>query len=162
MDAPVYEPSALRRRLLDELFPDPASQIWLAAARLARRADPLLAARDRLAHETQRLGRLAITELMMTLELSGARVLRLGDEMRADIPPTLRALTNPELRALLAGVEPKPGASRAVTDWSELSDRMRFIADLFRAYHADDTLFTPPFTPEQTAACKAGKRPADI
>jgi hypothetical protein len=162
MDAPVYEPSALRRRLLDELFPDSTSQLRLAAARLIGRAAPLLAARDRLAHETQRLGRLAITELMMTLELSGERVLRLGDEMRADVPLTLRAPTNPELRALLAGVDPKPGASRAVADWSELPDRMRFIADLFRAYHADDTLFAPPFTPKQTAACKAGKRPADI
>jgi hypothetical protein len=162
MDAPVYEPSVLRRRLLNELFPDPASQIRLAAARLAKRADPLLAARDRLAHETQRLGRLAITELMMTLELSGARVLRLGDELRADIPSTLRSLVNPELRALLAGVEPKLGAARAVADWSELPDRMRFIADLFRAYHADETLFAPPFTPEQTATLKSGKRPTDI
>ncbi len=157
MDAPVYEPGALRRRLLDELLPDPASQLRLAAARALGRAGPLLAARDRLAHETQRLGRRAITELLMTLELSGARVLRLGDELRAAIPPALQTPAEPELRALLAGVEPKPGAARAVADWSELSDRMRFIADLFRAYHTDETLFDPPFTSEQTAALKAGR-----
>lgn len=162
MDAPVYEPGALRHRLFDELFPDPGSQLRLAAARLMGRAGPLLDARDRLADETQRLGRLVITEVMMTLELSGSRVLRLGEELRADIPPPLRTLANPDLRELLARVEPKPGAPRAVADWSELPARMRFIADLFRAYHSEGSLFAPPFTAAQTASLKAGQRPEDI
>jgi hypothetical protein len=149
MDAPVYEPGLLRRRLLDELFPDPASQLRLAVARLAGRADPLLAARDRLADEAQRLGRLAITEALMTLELSGGRVLRLGDELRAEIPPPLRALANPDLRALL---EPLDSAPAPVADWSDLPSRTRFIAGLFRAYHADATLFDPPFIGPTAAA----------
>ncbi len=159
MDAPVYEPSALRRRLLDELFPDPASRLRLATARLMGRADPLLLARDRLAREAQRLGRLAITEVMMTLELSGGRVLRLGDELRAAVPASLRTMTNPELLALL---EPLGDAAAQAEDWSNLPDRMRFIAALFRAYHADGGLFDPPFTPAQTAALKAGRVPDGI
>ncbi len=158
MDAPVYEPRVLRRRLLDELFPDPASQLRLTATRLAGRADPLLAARDRLAQETQRLGRLAITDLLMTLELSGGRILRLGDELRAEVPPPLRTLTNPDLCALLAPLDP----IAPLDDWSDLSGRMGFIAALFRAYHADAGLFNPPFTAAQTAALKAGQRPPDL
>ena len=144
MDAPVYEPSALRHRLMDELFPDPASQLRLAAARLVGRAGPLLNARDRLADEAQRLGRLVITEVMMTLELPGERVLRLGAPLTVAYPELLRDPANPALRALLAEVEPGTGRGRAVVDWSALPERMRFIADLFRAYHQDGRLFERP------------------
>ena len=157
MDAPIYEPGALRRRLMDELFPNPTSQWRLAAARLTGRADPLLAARDRLAKETQRLGRLAITDQLMTLELPGGRVLHLSDPLRAEVPAPLRALANPDLHALLAPLRDAP-----VADWSDLPSRMSYIAALFRAYHADAGLFGPPFTPAQTAALKAGQRPSDL
>ena len=157
MDAPIYEPGALRRRLMDELFPNPTSQWRLAAARLTGRADPLLAARDRLAKETQRLGRLAITDQLMTLELPGGRVLHLSDPLRAEVPAPLRALANPDLHALLAPLHDAP-----VADWSDLPSRMSYIAALFRAYHADAGLFGPPFTPAQTAALKAGQRPSDL
>ncbi len=146
MDAPVYEPSALRRRLLDELFPDPAAQLRLAAARLAGWADPLLSARDRLADEMQRLGRLLITDALMTLELPGGRVLRLGQALPGEIPAPLRRPANAELRALL---RPLASAAAPVNDWSELPSRMRFIAGLFRAYHTDVTIFDPPFTATQ-------------
>ena len=141
MDAPVYEPSALRRRLLDELFPDPAAQMRLAAARLAGWAAPVLSARDRLADEMQRLGRLLITDALMTLELPGGRVLRLGEALPGEIPPLLRRPANSELRALL---QPLELAAAPVSDWSDLPSRMRFIADLFRAYHSDTTLFDRP------------------
>lgn len=159
MDAPVYEPSALRRRLLDELFPDPASQVRLAAARLMGRADPLLAARDRLSHETQQLGRLVITEALMSLELSEGRVLRLGKPLQAAIPDLLREIENSDLRAL---VDWPPNTGSGPSDWSYLPERMRFIADLFRAYHQDTTLFEPPFTVAQSAELKAGRRPVDL
>ena len=142
MDAPIYEPQALRRRLLDELFPDPSAQLRLAAARLTGRAAPLLAARDRLADEAQRLGRLAITEVMMTLELSGGRVLRLGDELRDEMPAELRRLAHPDLVALLAPLATTP---LPVADWSDLPSRMGYIAALFRAHHTDASLFDPPF-----------------
>ncbi len=147
MDAPVYEPAELRRRLLAELFPDPVARLRLAALRLAGQAAPLLAARDRLADEAQRLGRLAITEVMMTLELPGGRALRLGHDLVGEYPAALRTVVNADLRALLAGVgalEDSPVGSGGA-DWSDLPGRMRYIADLFRAYHEDATLFSPPF-----------------
>lgn len=160
MDAPVYEPGDLRRRLMDELFPDPGARLRLALARLAGRAGPLLAARDRLADGAQRLSRLAITELLMTLELPGRRVLRLGHALGAPFPDALTTLVNPDLLALYQRVEPAEGRGRDAVDWGELPDRLRFIADLFRAEHDDARLFDPPFTTEQMAALKAGHKPA--
>lgn len=148
MDAPIYEPRVLRRRLLNELFPNPASQLRLAAARMLGRAGPLLAARDRLACEMQRLGRMTITDVFMTLELSGERVLRLGEAVLPAYPPALREPSHAELLALLAMVEPPPGHVREVDDWGNLTERMGFIADLFRAYQTDRSLFDPPFTTE--------------
>ena len=147
MDAPVYEPADLRRRLLAELLPDPSARLRLAALRLAGEAAPLLAARDRLADEAQRLGRQAITAALMTLELPRGRVLRLGRDLTGDFPAALRTLSHPDLRALLAGVDTTPDSPRGTggRDWSDLSGRMHFIADLFRAYHEDATLFEPPF-----------------
>ena len=44
MDAPVYSSTALRRRLLEELFPDPGAKLRLLTARLAGRAAPLFEA----------------------------------------------------------------------------------------------------------------------
>jgi hypothetical protein len=152
MDAPIYEPAALRRRLLDELFPDPGARLRLAVLRLGGEAAPLLAARDRLADEAQRLGRRAITAALMTLELPRGRVLRLGHDLTATFPPALRTLGNPDLRALLAGVDATPDSPRGTggRDWSELPGRMHFIADLFRAYHEDGSLYDSPFAEEES------------
>ena len=147
MDAPVYEPAALRRRLVDELLPDAGGRLRQAVLRLGGEAAPLLAACDRLADEAQRLGRQAITAALMTLELPGGRVLRLGRDLTGDYPAALRTLANPDLRALLAGVDTTPDSPRGTggRDWSDLPGRMHFIADLFRAYHDDVSLYDPPF-----------------
>ncbi len=161
LDAPIYDPAELRRRLLAELFPDPAARMRLALLRLLGRADSLFRARDRLAEELQRLGRLVITEHLMTLQLPGRRMLRLGQDLRADFPQPLQHATNPVLQALLSKIDPTPDSLRdtGAQDWGQLPDRMHFIADLFRAYHLDATLFAPPFTSDQVAAIKIGQLP---
>ena len=100
MGAPFYGPAALRRRLLDELLPDPGARLRLAVLRLGGQAAPLLAARDRLADEAQHLGRQAITAALMTLELPRGRVLRLGHDLTAAYPTPLRTWENPDLKAL--------------------------------------------------------------
>lgn len=163
LDAPIYDPAALRRRLLAELLPDPGSRLRLAVLALSDRAAPLLAARDRLAAEAQRLGRLAVTEHLMTLELGHGRLVRLGRDLPGEWPADLRTITNPELAALLRRVDPTPDspAGTGAADWSDLSQRLHFIADLFRAHHDDAALFEAPFTPEQTADIRAGQRPED-
>lgn len=164
MNAPVYDPALLRRRLTEELFPDADSRMRYLAARIAGRAGSLIASRDRLASEVQRLGRETITEFMMTLELPRKRVIGLGKDLQGEFPATLRDLRNPNLRAFLERVD-RTADSLATTgarDWSDLLQRMHFIADLFRTHHDDALLFESPFTLEQTTALKAGRRPADI
>ena len=164
MDAPVYDPAALRRRLLLELFPNVRSRIRLVILRLAGRAGSLLAARDQLAVEAQRLGRLVATEYMMTLELPRGRVLRLGEDLRTGFPEMLQTITNPSLQELLALVDPTPD-SRSGTgseDWSDLPQRMHFIADLFRTFHLDPLLFDPPYSESQLKSIKAGQVPVDL
>jgi hypothetical protein len=161
MNSPIMDPRVLRRRLLEELFPTPESgwRTWLAG--LGERAQPVLEARDRLADEARRIGRLAITEHLMTLDMPDGRTLRLGRDLDASFPEMLRRVQLPELAALLARVDPTPdsAAETGAADWSVLPDRMHFIADLFRAYHLSSALFDEPFTAEQIAQIKAGRRP---
>ncbi len=150
------------RRLLAELFPAPMSRVRLALRHLFGRAGALFRARDRLAEEFQRLGRTVITEYLMTLRLPGGQVLRLGQDLQAAFPPLLEHTTHPELQALLNKVDPTPDSldETGAEDWGKLSDRMHFIADLFRAHHLDRTLYDPPFTVDQVAAIKIGDLPA--
>ncbi len=161
LNALFYDPAALRRRLLDVMVPDPGSRLRPFVARLSGRARPLLAARDRLAVDLQNLGHLAITEHMMTLRLPRDRLLRLGQELRVQFPAELRQIDLPELAALLdqVGATPDSLSSSGVEDWGNLTDRMHFITDLFRAFHLDASLFDPPFSQTQVNALKAGERP---
>jgi hypothetical protein len=164
MNAPVYDPALLRRRLIEELFPSLGSRVKLAVARLFGRAGALIEARDRLAREVQRLGRIAITERMMTLRLPGGRQFRLGHDLRVSFPPLLQQIVNPELGRLLAQVDLTPDSldGTGAEDWSRLPERMHFIADLFRACHLDPGLHDAPFSAAQVAAIKAGVRPEDL
>jgi hypothetical protein len=158
MNAPIANPRDVRRRIVDELFPDRSSRARYWMARLARRAAPLVSARDAFAEELQQLGRIVVTRALMTLRLPGGRLLRLGDPLPEPFPPTLAEIDLPELRALLAGLGPVD-AAHAERDWSDLPQRMRFIANLFRAYHEAPELFAPPFSPDQTAAIRHGHLP---
>lgn len=164
MDAPIYDPAELRRQLLSELFPDTSSRIRLALLRLFGRARALTAARDQLAAEAQHLGRQVVTAFMMTLEMPHGRVLLLGDDLQAGMPPLLETIANPALKALLAQVDPTTDsqAGTGTADWSDLPQRIHFIADLFRAYHLDPSLFAPPFSASQERLIKAGQVPADL
>ena len=109
-----------------------------------------------LQRELTRLSRELITETFMVLTLPGA-VLALGRHLDVDLPPAEHA----ELVALLARYEPVPPAADdcGAKDWSVLDQRMHYIAHLFRAYHADDALSAPPFTPAQVERFRAGELP---
>jgi hypothetical protein len=98
----------------------------------------------------------------MTIGLPHGVRLRLGEDLRAEFPPALRQIANPDLRALLVQIDPTPDSTRdsGAIDWADLSDRIHFIADMFRCYADTADLFEPPFTPEQVARLKAGYLPA--
>jgi hypothetical protein len=109
-----------------------------------------------LQRELTRVSRELITESFMVLTLPG-RVLALGRHL--DV--VLAAPVNEELVALLARYEPVPPAvdDCGAKDWSELEQRMHYIAHLFRAYHEDGGLASPPFTPAQVERFRAGELP---
>jgi hypothetical protein len=52
----------------------------------------------------------------------------------------------------------QPGApGPAAVDWAKLSDRMRFILDLFRSRQCDRALLSEPFMLDQRAAILTGQ-----
>ncbi|WP_156757233.1 hypothetical protein [Actinokineospora pegani] len=122
---------------------------------------PLHTAADTLTNLARTHTRRAITTLLMTLTLPDTTHLDLSDDLTTPFPPPLAHLTNPELLALLHQVDPTPDnlADTAARDWSDLPDRMHYIADMFRCYATHHPLLTPPFTPDQVAALTAGHLP---
>jgi hypothetical protein len=103
------------------------------------------------------LSREVITCCLMVLTLPGA-VLALGQNLAEPFPEELRSPDNPDLVALLALYEPVPPAvdDCGSRDWSELDQRMHYIAHLFRAFHERPELASAPFTPEQVALFRSG------
>ena len=162
LDAPFEEPVKLRRELLGYLL---RLRIGFAlrvlldlvpgrSTSIKRALDDLDTGIKRIAHE-------AITEGLMTLALPG-EVLSLGRDVPGVFPKDLQRIDAPELRALLGPIDPTPDTTRGsgAEDWSNLGERIHFIADLFRVYQARPTLFSDPFTAEQVAVIKSGRRPS--
>jgi hypothetical protein len=98
---------------------------------------------------------------MMTIGLPHGVRLHLGRDLKAEFPPSLQHITDPDLRALLEQIDPTPDSPRdsGALDWANLSERLHFIADLFRCYQEAPDLCEPPFTAEQVAALKANRIP---
>jgi hypothetical protein len=96
----------------------------------------------------------------MVLSVPG-RVLALGTHLADEYPEALRQPADAELVELLAGVEPVPPAldDCGARDWSDLNQRMHYLAHLFRAFHLRDELCGPPFRPEQVTAFRRGVVP---
>jgi hypothetical protein len=109
-----------------------------------------------LQRELTRLSRELITESLMVLTLPGA-VLALGRHLDRETG----APTDPELVALVARYEPVPPAPDdcGATDWSELDQRMHYLSHLFRAYHDEGALASPPFTRVQVERFRSGDVP---
>jgi hypothetical protein len=99
------------------------------------------------------------TKRMMTLDIPGAS-LRLGRPVPLPPGATLDAITLPEVHAALEQLDPGGLGASAASDWTNLADRMRFIAALFCAHAHDPNLVTlDPFTAEQRAQLKRGEVP---
>jgi hypothetical protein len=156
LNASVVDHRAVRERLLEELFPHLSR---LAHFRVP--VGPLDEASRGLAEVVRASVRVAVTEKLTTLALP-EETLRLGQDLRGPTPEHLRALADRDLVALLATVDPSPDTTQGsgATDWASLRQRMHFIADLFRTRQEVASLLVPPFSPEQTIAIKANRRPA--
>ena len=108
--------------------------------RVARRK-----AAELLAREIQDVVRIVITNRVMTIELANGEVLRLGEDIRRTYPVSLQTLVNGDLQRQLSSIDPVPGSPRTsgVKDWAHFSDRMHFIAELFRTYQEEASLMGP-------------------
>ena len=162
LEAPAVDPRELRERLLDQLLSDAPWLMWVRV-RLDRwrgRLGLLDEACRRLAEAQRSAVREAVTEKLTTLVLSG-ETLRLGRDVPGPFSELLQALADADLVALLGTIDPAPDTTvgSGAGDWSSLTDRMHFIADLFRTRHGTTTLLDAPFSPDQTRAIKAGRRP---
>lgn len=151
---------AVHAQLLAVVF----SGSWLRAraeiAHVAGRPLPADVAIDALVAAVQRRIRVVLTEMLMTLRLPGA-TLHLGRDVAGTFPPELREISLPQLQSLLATVDLTPNATvgSGATDWANLPERMHFITDMFRCWHARAELFSAPYSPSQIAAMHDGRRP---
>ncbi|WP_154697823.1 hypothetical protein [Lentzea guizhouensis] len=163
LQGPVVDPRELESRLLDLLLPGNRFVRWLrlTLVTLLGRRTALHRAVDRLADRARVLVRRAVTEHLMTMALPGGDVLDLSVDLPATFPPLLAELADPDLLALLATVDPTPDSlsGTAARDWSDLPDRMHYIADMFRCHAARGDLFDPPFTATQVDELTAGRKP---
>ena len=107
------------------------------------------------------------TRHFMRLALPNGGSLSLGEDIAMgdrSFPPDLDPLHHPELIALIRTYDPhlETLAGSGARNWTNLRDRMAFIADLFRSRQCDPTLFGPPFPPDQLAAMRAGRMPTGV
>ncbi|HYQ02261.1 MAG TPA: hypothetical protein VER96_26485 [Polyangiaceae bacterium] len=105
------------------------------------------------------------TRYMMTLTLPGGNLLHLGKDIpvgSAPFPTVLNPLEYQALKELVSSYDPNLSSLKgsAARNWTELGNRMAFIADLFRSRQQDSSLFKPPFSDEQLAALALGTRPS--
>ena len=164
LEAPVISPETFTRNLLRAYDPDGG---WRSqAVRLALRAlggligfdgfiDRVLAgARKQVQH--------LVTQTMMTIEMPSAGQLKLGKDLTGSFPRHLMKIDNPELAELLALVDPTRDSLKGsgAQYWGDLPDRLHFIVDLFRRYHAEAKLAEAPFSETGVAEIDAGRVPA--
>jgi hypothetical protein len=116
---------------------------------------------DNLVAEAETHIRKVITDQLMTLRLPTGEVLELGDDLLREPCPEL---VNLDLEALVKLLEQlrisanvRNGAG--CTDWSDLSQRIHYIAYLFRCYQDNQELLNAPFSDEQVKLIKAGAVP---
>ena len=116
---------------------------------------------DSLVQWAQHHLRLILTAHLMTLTIPPDNRLRLGTDLVAAYPAYLQILTDHDLLALLAQIDPTPDSlsESGATDWANLPERMHYIAELFRCYHDSKDLFSAAFTAEQLTALKENKMP---
>jgi hypothetical protein len=157
LDAAHAAKEDLGRRALETLFPS-AKRSWAVVRVPAAAAIGVVAAGFQ--RTSSRVAREAITDSLMVLRLP-TRVLALGTHLADAYPDVLDEPADAELVELLAQYEPVAPAPDdcGARDWSDLHQRMHYLVHLFRAFHLNEQLSRPPFTPEQVASFSRGVVP---
>lgn len=81
-----------------------------------------------------------------------------------DYPESLRQLPDPEVMALLFGpdgLDPGGNGLRGTRtrDWTRLDQRMKYIVNLFRAFHLHPDVIAAPYSPQQLDHIRDGQIP---
>lgn len=100
------------------------------------------------------------TRFLMTLQSPDGEDIPLGKDLPpGEFDPLLRTLTLAELVSFLSTYDPDLTTTKGsgAVNWTLLSDRMRFIGELFRVTQTDITWFDPPFSPEEREEFEAGQ-----
>ncbi len=157
LDAAHATKEDLGRRALEALFPS-AGGWWSVVRGPAGAVIGVVA--GGFQRTSSRVAREAITDSLMVMTLPG-RVLALGTHLDDAYPEVLKEPADAELTELLARFEPVAPAPDdcGARDWSDLDQRMHYIAHLFRAFHLSEELRRPPFTPEQVESFSSGVVP---
>ncbi|HYI96857.1 MAG TPA: hypothetical protein VEX68_25165, partial [Bryobacteraceae bacterium] len=123
---------------------------------LTRRFLPILRRPlERLTQLIQELNNEIVTQGFMTLKLPMTR-LQLGKDIDRTIPSYFDAVEHdPFLLQFSAAGHGGDGAE----NWSDLSQRMRYISRLFRCFHEDNDMFLAPLTSEQCKRLYDGRLP---
>jgi len=104
------------------------------------------------------------TRYLMTLTLPGGNLLHLGRDIpvgSTPFPAVLDPLEYAALKELVSSYDPNLNSLKGsgARNWTELGNRMAFIADLFRSRQQDRSLFRPPFSDEQLAVLALDRVP---
>jgi len=105
-----------------------------------------------------------VTRHLMRLALPHGASVPLGQDLEVagrPFPPDLDPLHHPPLIALIRTYDANLGTLKGsgARNWTDLGNRMAFIADLFRSSQCDPSMFGAPFTPAQIASFRSGKVP---
>lgn len=111
--------------------------------------------------ETVRVARMVVTDHLMSIEFPGPFLLKLGHDLQRPFPAALSNLDLQELTEVLRRIDPTLDSTRGsgAIDWANFKERIHFIADLFRAWHEEQSLFSLPFTEAQIVELRAGRMP---
>ncbi len=150
-NSPFDEPVKLRRGLLRHLLrPRFGLALRLLAELVPGRRTPVKKVLDELDRHVKQIAHEVVTDLLMTLSLPG-RALNLGRDVPGAFPPELATIDSADLRALLGRIDRTPDTTRGsgARSWANLTDRINYIADLFRVYQDEPRLLGDPFTAEE-------------
>ncbi len=161
LNAAFANEDELKNNLLKELLPGFWLQIRYYISKFLQRKMPLDEATDQLLNLAKQKVREVITDCMMTLFIPANELLKLDEDLKEKFPKRLSQISDQKLKELLNKIDPTPDSLKesGAKDWGDLSDRIHFIADLFRAYFEHLQLYSQPFTNEQVMVLKEGRRP---
>jgi len=162
LNAAFTNEDEMKSNLLRELLPGFWLRIRYYFSKLLQRKLPLDEAIDQLLDLAKLKMREVITDCMMTLHIPTNELLKLREDLKRKFPQRLEHISSSTLKELLNKIDPTPDSVKAsgAKDWGDLSDRIHFIADLFRAYFEHHQLYNPPFEDEQVIVLKEGRGPA--